>query len=114
MKSAVFYGLSQPDYLISQQIKPSCTSGNCTWPTFQSLAVCSACNDVTDQIMEKDLGVTSQLSVELDMDSPSSLENVIQHQLPNGLKIDRTVLMTAFGTGNSTASVSFASYDTMI
>lgn len=29
---------------------PLCSSGNCDWPTFGSLAVCSQTNDITDQL----------------------------------------------------------------
>ncbi|KAJ6000793.1 hypothetical protein N7481_001202 [Penicillium waksmanii] len=29
-------------------VNPTCPSGNCTWPEFQSLGFCSKCQDVTD------------------------------------------------------------------
>ena len=29
---------------------PVCSTGNCTWPSFSSLAVCSFCTDLTSQL----------------------------------------------------------------
>ena len=115
MKSAVYYGLSQPISVISQQSQRSCPSGNCTWNAFMSLAVCSACNDLTDQIEKKDLGVRDPLIVNLDpLNRATMEEQVTEYRLPNGLKGDSSVLMTAYGTSNETQSVSFSSYDTLI
>jgi hypothetical protein len=31
-------------------ITPRCPTGNCTWPLYQSLAICSTCNDLTSQL----------------------------------------------------------------
>lgn len=115
MKSAVFYGLSQPDSLISQQTQRSCPSGNCTWDTFTSLAVCSGCNDLSNQIEKKDLGMTSPLTVSLDTTNPGAfVRQVTEYRLPNGLTGDSSILMTAYGTGNEAESVSFTSHDTLI
>lgn len=114
MKSAVFYGLSQPDSLISQQTQRSCSSGNCTWDTFTSLAVCSGCNDLTNKIENVNpdeyplaayLGLSNALTVE---------QAVTQYRLPNGLSGDGSIQMTAYGTSNETESVSFTSHDTLI
>lgn len=115
MKSAVFYGLSQPDSLISQQTQFFCPSGNCTWDTFTSLAVCSGCTDLTNQITKKDLDMANPLTVMLDpTNSPLMTGPVTEYRLPNGLRGDPSVLMTAYGTGNESESVSFNSHDTLI
>ena len=46
MKSAVYYGLfSESDP--SANLKFDCPTGNCTWPGFTTLAVCSSCVDLT-------------------------------------------------------------------
>ena len=46
MKSAVYYGLfSEADP--SANLKFNCPTGNCTWPEFTTLAVCSSCVDLT-------------------------------------------------------------------
>ena len=102
MKSAVIYGLSQPDSLISQQIQPSCPSGNCTWDTFMSLAVCSACKNLTNQIKEG----------EKELVDPSKYDRA--RRLPNGLTTLSTIPMSAYGSGNENKSVSFTSHDTLI
>lgn len=115
MKSAVFYGLSQPDASISQQTQRFCSFGNCTWDTFESLAICSACNDLTGRLVKKDIGVASPLQVYLDTTNKGMfLRQVTEYQLPNGLRGDSSILMTAYGTGNQTDSISFASHDTLI
>lgn len=46
MKAAVVEGALTTS-VNTYQVTPSCSTGNCTWPTYQSLAVCSACA-VTD------------------------------------------------------------------
>jgi hypothetical protein len=33
-----------------QELNRNCSSGNCTWPTFSSLGICSHCLNVTDQV----------------------------------------------------------------
>lgn len=103
MKSAVSYGLSQPDSLISQQIQHSCPSGNCSWDNFTSLAVCSRCNDLTNQIEE----------VPPENPMHDSESNRVR-QLPNGLQTYYAYPMYAYGSGNENNSVSFTSYDTLI
>lgn len=59
MRSAVLDGLFRSDSWISQQTQRSCSSGNCTWDNFTSLAICSGCNDLTSQI--KKINVTVEL-----------------------------------------------------
>ena len=45
MKSAVYYGLfSESDS--SANLRFNCPTGNCTWPVFTTLAVCSSCIDL--------------------------------------------------------------------
>lgn len=115
MKSAVFYGLTQPDSLISQQTQRSCPSGNCTWDIFTSLAVCSRCNDLTHKIEKKAPRKNLPLTEILDTTNPAAVaQQVTEYRLPNGLTGDSSVLMTAYGTGNETESISFSSYDTLI
>lgn len=101
METAVNDGLSQPDSLISQQIQPSCPSGNCTWDQFMSLAVCSACNNLTNQIEPWELDDGKEIKIR-------------GGQLPNGLMIQRYTPMIAYGSGNENNSVSFTSHDTLI
>ncbi|MCJ1360786.1 MAG: hypothetical protein MMC33_010795 [Icmadophila ericetorum] len=49
LKSAVYYGLfSESDP--SANLKFNCPTGNCTWPEFTTLAVCSSCIDLTSYL----------------------------------------------------------------
>ena len=50
MQSAISYGLVQQYDTVVQQTSFKCPSGNCTWSPFESLAVCSVCNNLTDQL----------------------------------------------------------------
>lgn len=105
MQSAVLEGLSQPSSWISQQTQRSCLSGNCTWDTFTSLAICSGCNDLTNRI-EKIEGIDTSSG------RPSSLN---YYRLPNNLSGGGfTTPMTAYGTCNSNNTVSFTSFGTLV
>jgi hypothetical protein len=46
MNNAMLRGVFDGD-LAPRMTPTSCTSGNCTWPTFSSLGICSHCEDVT-------------------------------------------------------------------
>ncbi|KAL2064952.1 hypothetical protein VTL71DRAFT_4092 [Oculimacula yallundae] len=50
MKSAVFHGLFSESGLA--QPKPSCPTGNCTYPIFTTLATCSTCVDIKSIMMQ--------------------------------------------------------------
>ncbi|KAI6081849.1 hypothetical protein F4821DRAFT_16645 [Hypoxylon rubiginosum] len=43
--------LTSPSSRNTLQPQPACSSGNCTYPDFDSLAVCSACANITDYLM---------------------------------------------------------------
>lgn len=59
--------------------------------------------------------MTNPLSMYLDTTNPGAfLQQVTEYRLPNGLTGDSSILMTAYGTGNETESVSFTSHDTLI
>lgn len=114
MKSAIFYGLSESSASISQHVKYNCYSGNCTWDEYETLAVCSACNDMKDQLNKQEK-FGGPLYIQLAITNPGPLiENYTEYQLPNGLTGDSSVLLTAYGTGNSSETVSFQQQDTLI
>ncbi|KAF2148064.1 hypothetical protein K461DRAFT_298162 [Myriangium duriaei CBS 260.36] len=51
IQAATYHGLQSNESLeVAQEITFSCSTGNCTWPVFASLAVCSECFDVSDQL----------------------------------------------------------------
>ncbi|KAK4892231.1 polynucleotide adenylyltransferase [Elasticomyces elasticus] len=49
LKSAMYLGIFGAEEAVTHT--PACSSGNCTWPTFDSLAVCSACADLSDLLL---------------------------------------------------------------
>ena len=115
MESAVSFGLNRPDTLVAQQTKYQCPSGNCTWDTFQSLAVCSACNDLTHRLTRGDFRLNNT-----DCRGIPYTCNGTEYRLPNGLTLKNldgyraAVLLTDFGTDNESYSISFGSKDTLI
>ncbi|KAK0255801.1 swr complex subunit [Friedmanniomyces endolithicus] len=50
IKSAMFRGIFGTEDSVSTS--SNCATGNCTWPTFSSLAVCSACEDLTSLLVQ--------------------------------------------------------------
>lgn len=53
MQSAFSNGLYNSTKALSQSASFVCPTANCTWPTFTSMAVCSACNDVTTHLQRR-------------------------------------------------------------
>jgi hypothetical protein len=49
MKAAAYAGIVSP-LETKFNMTSNCPSGNCTWPAFQTLGVCSSCTNLTDQI----------------------------------------------------------------
>lgn len=113
MTSAVLSGLTQSDTVMAQQTKHNCPSGNCTWDTFQSLAICSACIDLTNRL--------NRIIVPFVTACNNGNINLTVFRLPNGLGLTNTVegdpplaWMVGFGTNNGSQSISFGSKDTLI
>ncbi|KAG9254596.1 uncharacterized protein F5Z01DRAFT_81268 [Emericellopsis atlantica] len=50
MAGAILKSLSSWDGLIVQGLNYDCTDSKCTWPPFQTLAVCSRCQNVASQL----------------------------------------------------------------
>jgi hypothetical protein len=53
ISSAVFRGFYNSSTTSNQSTAFTCSTGNCTWPIFTSMAFCSSCNDVSAQITKK-------------------------------------------------------------
>lgn len=59
--------------------------------------------------------MTGSLSVDLDTTNHAAIaQRVTEYRLPNGLTGDSSILMTAYGTGNESETISFTSHDTLI
>lgn len=50
--ASIWSGFSTLGSVEAQKPSFSCSSGNCTWPPYASLAVCSACNDISKHIIK--------------------------------------------------------------
>lgn len=134
MQSAILYGLDQPLQNVIEQGSFNCPTGNCTWPAFESLAVCSRCADLTDSLEEIVTDGRLYTSLEADNGAASITYNGgTAFRLANGLYIDNqngwaygkvndgasddifgAVMMTTFGTGNASETVSMQDLDTLI
>lgn len=118
---------------IVQQLSFHCTTGNCTWDMYQSLAVCSICNDVSSEMvaLESEGSIFNDLQNAWGEDAPPS--NNTSFRLPNGLSIDNipgaqfvgnksavnssipgVVLMTTYGTGNASETNTLQHINTLI
>jgi len=123
IQSAAMSGLSSLLGTISQELPFACPSRNCTWDGFDSLSVCSQCNDVSSQLRYEKLNSDSGaflLNI-LDQSNPGLLAgNGTAAVLPNGhviANLDRqsadqsgpysAILMTFYGTGNASDTTSF-------
>ena len=81
MKAAIYDGLFKP--AVVTDYVPQCDTGNCTFPRFDSLAVCSKCLDISQNITH--INVPSNLS------TISGIQNVT-YSLPGGAEIGFTAL----------------------
>lgn len=56
MKAAIQNGLYAGNSTI-EDLQPFCSSGNCTWPTYRSLAICTQLSDITSELKTKNATV---------------------------------------------------------
>jgi hypothetical protein len=135
MQSAILFGLDQPLDKVVQQGAFNCPTGNCTWPEYESLAICNTCVDITDKLERHatNIGLYGLLAT----DDPAlavTFEGNTAFRLPNGLFIENdngwvynedinkganhgvygAVMMTTLGTSNASRTVSMEDLDTLI
>ncbi|KAL0263053.1 hypothetical protein SLS55_002028 [Diplodia seriata] len=124
MQAAIFNGLTHSAEEIMQQPQFSCLSGNCTWDPFESLAVCSTCNDVSEDIKtirsEADVSRLIVLPA-FETSVPIAMGNIVTFHLSNGHLIDNyefqrssSPYMTTYGTGNKNETISLQEVDTLL
>lgn len=141
MQSAILYGLNEPLNRVSQQLPVHCPTQNCTWPkSYESLAICSSCKDLSGQLKRSE--VNSQLASLLEVDNGAATASPgAKFALSNGLYLDgqdgwlydpvqrnwtgntkaandalveAVVLMTSFGTGQPGLTNTMHDADTLI
>ena len=84
-------------------IKLSCVTGNCTFPPFQTLAVCSKCENVTDTL----LSAQCHSLKEGGSRAPIHVVTSCERALPNGLKLNTTFGSSHVATNGTLAPVRF-------
>ncbi|KAE8153547.1 hypothetical protein BDV25DRAFT_136840 [Aspergillus avenaceus] len=89
MFASLYTNNSAPKAWYSSSI-PNCSTGTCDFPTFQSLAVCSQCSDLTHVLETKRTIIGVQ---------PGRYNVSFDYTLPNGLQ---THVEDSFGTRNGT------------
>lgn len=124
MQSAVLYGLDQSIRNVAQQGIFNCATGNCKWPTFESLAVCHRCADISSDIQR----LTSNYSQFHDPSNSSSHCTATAFRLPSGLYIDNinnsrpdvgrllhgSVMLSTLGTASMSQTISGPEVDALI
>ena len=60
MKTAIQNGLFSENSVVLDT-QPACSSGNCTWPSYRSLAICARSADVTSYLQTKEVSVRGDL-----------------------------------------------------
>jgi hypothetical protein len=128
-QAAVQFGLNSDAAAVGAQLPFSCLSGNCTWPSYISLAVCSKCTDLTDMIesvpaTDYPMGWLVPHSTTGAMGpGPQALT---EYFLPNGLNINnrragtsqgyraKAMVATAFTNLNPSTSLTFTDSSTLL
>lgn len=89
MQGAIINGLSSNDSQLSQQISALCSTGNCEWENYQSLGICSQCNDLTDVLKSREIfGVPMATYLPLLNFDSATNDTMTEWYLPNGLRLN--------------------------
>ncbi|KAI0440957.1 hypothetical protein F4803DRAFT_525272 [Xylaria telfairii] len=131
MLSAIFYGLDQPLFDVIQQSPYQCQTGNCTWPVFETLAVCSRCANVTHELKRFASDGHQSFILLWGVDASTGMPgNGTAFMLPNGHYIENqdgvvygtsnysppqgSVIITTLGTTDASETITMQDLDTLI
>lgn len=135
IQAGILNALVAPYDALVQQTAVTCPTGNCTWEPMESIAICSTCNDLADQIVKYAEPGYQYSDLHKRLLTSWVPRNATTLQLPNGLYINNAdgapyhkpddytttpndelqgVFMTTFGTGNASRTNSFKSSDTLL
>lgn len=131
MQSAILYGLDQPIDNIIQQGAFSCPTGNCTWPPFESLAVCNSCTDLSSSLQRivSDGNQVMYLKKDNNLNTLANPQNSgTAFQIPSGLYLDNVngfrpdlfnvgyhaMMLATLGTTDPSETTSTLELDTLI
>ena len=95
MKAAIQNGLYAGTSVVDD-MQPVCSSGNCTWPNYRSLAICAKSANVTSSLKTQKVSIPGSLG-------PKSEDTVNQYYLSqnNYLTDDGTVLFNSSSVARS-------------
>lgn len=117
MQSSIMYGIVQPLLSVSQQLNFTCPTGDCNYEEFESLSVCSVCENLSSRLFNVKAGGGARLNISLDSSNPAvevTERPVLQYRLPNGLYLDNSVSLTMLGTTNQSRSITYQDIDTLV
>ena len=86
-----------------------CPTGNCTFPPFQTLAVCSKCENITNA-----LNVTCSYTRAKNPQGPPRATAFCEYSLPNGLKMNKTLGPSTVATNGGLTAVGSLPYSQSI
>jgi len=130
MKVAVINGMIHTLQEVGNLTSFNCPTGNCTWEPFESLAVCSSCNSLENQLTRY-INLTQLINI-LDIYETFAIwtygttlrtnndliinnaDNLTYVPLTGKVPESGIVYMTAYGTGNPSATASFQDNDLLI
>ncbi|KAI1430193.1 hypothetical protein F5Y12DRAFT_722466 [Xylaria sp. FL1777] len=95
--------LTDPFTRNSLQLRPTCPTGNCTYSEFDSLAVCSACANITDQLSISKNNEWFQWALPNGFVSTVGKFSLSRHLVFTGGKYDPLVLQAGLPIVNITA-----------
>lgn len=133
VQAGIYNALVQSYDALVQQTPFSCPTGNCTWAPFESLAICSTCNNVTHQLSryQEPSYLYNDLTKRIAYNYFTP--NATSFQLPNGLyinnvngipyirpedytssKVLEAIYMTFYGTGNASRTNEFRQSESLL
>ncbi|KAI8712450.1 hypothetical protein NCS52_01343200 [Fusarium sp. LHS14.1] len=126
MDIAIKLSYVDDDAGLRQQVAYTCSSADCEFEPFDSLAVCSHCDDITvslkDRVVQRN---QSQIAELVQLQSYPGKVKHTEYYLPNGLYLSNPnggqgqsdqnrVYMAMFGTGDPNRTVAMTKVDTLI
>ncbi|OCK99405.1 uncharacterized protein K441DRAFT_652915 [Cenococcum geophilum 1.58] len=88
-QAAIMTGLTANSDNITQQLRLSCDSGHCRWEKYQSLAVCSRCEDISSNVTKGNRSQVADLAALFrDPNGVQTSTNITWYLLPHGLNIN--------------------------
>lgn len=127
LSAAVSNGFDPSYHPLQQTVEYNCTTGNCTWPIYTSLALCSACNDISRYINKSAGYGDGDEALLTDGNSPTFVANYTSYEIPFasnlhimnvdgycGVPCIDNELMTAKPTADASQTITFQNLTTML